>query len=138
MFENKKIFVLGMGKSGTSVAKLLAKNNHVLITDIKCDDHKMIEDLEDLGINVIITKEQDEIFDDSYDVVIKNPGVRLDHPVVLKAKKLHVPIITELEVAYRYLPDVKIVGITGSNTRKNKKNSCWKTGRKSFCNTGRN
>ena len=115
MFENKKIFVLGMGKSGTSVAKLLAKNNHVLITDIKCDDHKMIEDLEDLGINVIITKEQDEIFDDSYDVVIKNPGVRLDHPVVLKAKKLHVPIITELEVAYRYLPDVKIVGITGSN-----------------------
>lgn len=115
MFENKKIFVLGMGKSGTSVAKLLAENNHVLITDIKCDDHKMIEDLEDLGINVIITKEQNEIFDDSYDVVIKNPGVRLDHPVVLKAKKLHVPIITELEVAYRYLPDVKIVGITGSN-----------------------
>lgn len=115
MFKNKKMFVLGMGKSGVSVSKLLAKDNHVLITDIKCDDLELIKELEDLGINVIITKNQEEIFDDSYDYVIKNPGVRLDHPVVLKAKSFGIPIITELEVAYRYLPEVKIVGITGSN-----------------------
>ena len=38
MFKDKKIFVLGMGKSGKSVAKLLAKDNHVLITDVKCDN----------------------------------------------------------------------------------------------------
>ena len=115
MFKNKKIFVLGMGKSGVSVARLLAKENHVLITDIKCDDLELIKELEELGINVIITKKQNEIFDDSYDYVVKNPGVKIDHPVVLKANKFKVPIITELEVAYRYLPEVKIVGITGSN-----------------------
>lgn len=115
MFKDKKIFVLGMGKSGVSVAKLLAKDNHVLITDVKCDDLDLIKELEDMGINVIITKKQDEIFDDSYDYVVKNPGVRLDHPTVLKAKEFNVPVLTELEVAYRYLPKVKIVGITGSN-----------------------
>ena len=115
MFKNKKIFVLGMGKSGVSVARLLAKENHVLITDIKCDDLELIKELEGLGVNVIITKKQNEIFDDSYDYVVKNPGVKLDHPVVLMAKKFNVPILTELEVAYRYLPDVKIIGITGSN-----------------------
>ncbi len=115
MFKDKKIFVLGMGKSGCSVAKLLAADNHVLITDVKCDDLDVIKELEELGINVIITKNQSEIFDDSYDYVVKNPGVRLDHPVVLKAKDFNVPVITELEVAYRYLPEVKIVGITGSN-----------------------
>ena len=115
MFKNKKIFVLGMGKSGVSVAKLLAKDNHVLITDIKCDDLELIKELENLGVNVIITKNQEEIFDESYNYVVKNPGVRLDHPVVLKANKFRIPIITELEVAYRYLPSVKIVGITGSN-----------------------
>lgn len=115
MFKNKKIFVLGMGKSGVSVARLLAKENHVLITDIKCDDLELIKELEELGINVIITKKQNEIFDDSYDYVVKNPGVKLDHPVVLMAKKFNIPILTELEVAYRYLPDVKIIGITGSN-----------------------
>ena len=32
MFKNKKIFILGMGKSGVSVAKLLSKDNHILIT----------------------------------------------------------------------------------------------------------
>ena len=115
MFKDKKVFVLGMGKSGCSVAKLLATDNHVLITDVKCDDLDIIKELEDLGINVIITKNQGEIFDDSYDYVVKNPGVRLDHPVVLKAKEFNIPVITELEVAYRYLPEVKIVGITGSN-----------------------
>ena len=115
MFKNKKIFVLGMGKSGCSVAKLLATDNHVLITDVKCDDLNTVKELEQIGVNVIITKNQDEIFDDSYDYVVKNPGVRLDHPVVLEAQKLNIPIITELEVAYRYLPEVKIVGITGSN-----------------------
>ena len=115
MFKNQKIFVLGMGKSGVSVARLLAKENHVLITDIKCDDLELIKELEGLGVNVIITKKQNEIFDDSYDYVVKNPGVKLDHPVVLMAKKFNIPILTELEVAYRYLPDVKIIGITGSN-----------------------
>ena len=115
MFKDKKIFILGMGKSGVSVAKLLAKDNHVLITDVKCDDFDLIKELEGLGVNVIITKNQEEIFDDSYDYVIKNPGVRLDHPIVVKSKEYHIPILTELEVAYRYLPEVTIVGITGSN-----------------------
>ena len=58
MFKNKKIFILGMGKSGVSVAKLLAKDNHVLLTDIKCEDESQIKELEKLNINVIITKNQ--------------------------------------------------------------------------------
>ena len=114
MFKGKKIFILGMGKSGVSVARLLAKDNHVLITDIK-GDLNVISNLKKLGVNVIITKNQEEIFDDSYDIVVKNPGVRLDHPIVLKALEYKIPVITELEVAYRYLLDVKIIGITGSN-----------------------
>lgn len=114
MFENKKVFILGMGRSGNSVAKMLCKNNRVLITDIKsnAEEEKI---LKDLGVEVHITKNQAELLDESFDVVVKNPGVKLDHPVVIKANKYKIPIITELEVAYRYLPDVKIIGITGSN-----------------------
>ena len=115
MFKNKKFFVLGMGKSGISVAKLLAPDNEVLITDVKCDDFKLIKELEDLGISVVITKEQEEVFNSSFDYVVKNPGVKLDHPVVLRANRLGIPVITELEVGYLYLPKVKIIGITGSN-----------------------
>ena len=32
MFKNKKIFILGMARSGYEVAKLLAPDNKILIT----------------------------------------------------------------------------------------------------------
>ena len=114
MFNNKKIFILGMGRSGCSVAKLLSKKNKILITDMK-ENKDDISLLKNLGVEVFITDKQAELLDSSFDIVVKNPGVKLDHPVVLKAKELNIPIITELEVAYGYLPNVKIVGITGSN-----------------------
>ena len=114
MFKNKKIFILGMGRSGVSVAKLLSNDNNVLITDMK-ENKEDISLLENLGVEVKITDKQEELLDSTYNVIVKNPGIKLDHPVVLKAKELNIPIITELEVAYRYLPNVKIIGITGSN-----------------------
>lgn len=116
MYKNNRIFVLGMGRSGVAVSRLLSKNNHVLLTDVKCDDLDLIKELEDLGINVVITDNQDELLNDKFDYVVKNPGIRADNEAVVKAKKLNIPVINELEVAYNLLPkDVKIVGITGSN-----------------------
>ena len=35
MYNNKKILILGMARSGYEVAKLLYKNNEILITDSK-------------------------------------------------------------------------------------------------------
>ena len=35
MFKNKKIFVLGMARSGFEVSKLLSKENEVFVTDMK-------------------------------------------------------------------------------------------------------
>ncbi len=116
MYEGKKIFVLGMGRSGIAVSKLLCEKNHILLTDVKCDDLGLIKELEDMGINVVITKNQAELFNENFDYLVKNPGIRADHEVVVKAKKLGIPVINEMEVAYNLLPDgVKIVGITGSN-----------------------
>ena len=116
MFENKRVFILGMGKSGVSVAKLLSPISNVLITDVKNDNEEEIKELENLGVNVIITKDQVELFDEKYDFVIKNPGISQENNVVQEAIKLGIPVLTELEVAYNFLPkDVTIVGITGSN-----------------------
>ncbi len=116
MYKNKNIFVLGMGKSGCAVSRLLSKDNHILLTDIKCDDYDLIKELEKQNINVAITKEQDKLLNESVDILVKNPGIRADNKVVVKAKKLGIPVINEVEVAYNLLPKgVKIVGITGSN-----------------------
>ncbi len=115
-YKNKRIFVLGMARSGVAVSKLLSKDNHILLTDRKCDDLELIRELEQLGINVVITDEQTELLNENYDYVVKNPGVHPQNETVLKAKKLGIPVINEIEVAYNLLPrNVKIIGITGSN-----------------------
>ena len=35
MYKNKKIFILGMARSGYEVAKLLSSDNEIFITDMK-------------------------------------------------------------------------------------------------------
>ena len=105
-----------MGKSGVASSKLLCHDNHILLTDIKCDDYQLMDDLEELGINVVITDKQSELLDDKFDLIIKSPGIRTDNEVIIKAGKLKIPVVNEVEVAYNMLPkNVKIIGITGSN-----------------------
>ena len=117
MFENKKIFIFGMAKSGYEAAKLLSKyNNEILITDGKEQDPEHVKELTDLGVKVEITTEQIDLLDNSFDIMVKNPGIPANNPVVLKAKELGIKIINEIEMAYHFLPNnTKIVGITGSN-----------------------
>lgn len=117
MIENKKILILGMARSGVSVAKLLVEyNNNILITDMKEQESTVLKELHNLNIEVVIKENQEELLDESYDLVVKNPAIRKDNLAVLKAKSLNIPIINEVEVAYKFLPsDVTIIGITGSN-----------------------
>ena len=42
MYKNKKIFILGMARSGYEVAKLLAPDNKILITDVKPGETKTV------------------------------------------------------------------------------------------------
>ena len=117
MYENKKILILGAAKSGLAVAKLLAhRNNNITLSDInelKVEDQKM---LEDLGIKVVITSNQCDLIDTSYDLVIKNPAIMSTSDIVKKIENLKLRCENEIEVAYHFLPsDVTIIGVTGSN-----------------------
>lgn len=116
MYKNKKIFVLGMARSGYEVAKLLASNNEVFITDMKEQDENKVKELEKLGVTFKVSENSEELLDDSYNLVVKNPGIKYTHPCVLKARELGISVINEVEVAYHYIDkSVKIIGITGSN-----------------------
>lgn len=117
MYDNKKMFILGMARSGYEVAKLLSsKNCEILITDMKEQDENHVQELKKLNINLIVTDKPEDLLDETFDYVVKNPGIKLDHKVCLKAESLGIPVINELEVAYHYLPkNTKIIGITGSN-----------------------
>ncbi|MEG0826618.1 MAG: UDP-N-acetylmuramoyl-L-alanine--D-glutamate ligase [Bacilli bacterium] len=116
MFENKKILILGMARSGYEAAKVLVLNNQIVITDIKNQDEEKVRELRQMGVNLIITNEPDKILDETFDYVIKNPGIKFDNPCIVKANQLKIPITNEVEVAYQLLKGkVKIIGITGSN-----------------------
>ena len=120
MFENKKIFILGLARSGYQAAKyLIARGNEVILNDGKEEiklDQNQIQELRDLGVKLYFGSHPDDLLDDSFDYLIKNPGVPIDHKYVLKARELGVEVINEVEMAYRLLPEgVKLIGITGTN-----------------------
>lgn len=127
MYKNKKILVLGMARSGYEVSKLLSKyNNNILITDKKDQDINHIEELEELGVTFVKSEDPIELIDSSFDLVIKNPGIRYDHPLILKAIKLGIKVENELEVAYHFLPkDAFVIAITGANGKTTTTTLCY-------------
>lgn len=127
MFENKKIFVLGMARSGYEVSKLLSKyNNRILVTDKKDQDESHLRELNELGVEFIKSDDPINLLDDSYDLVIKNPGIRYDHPLILKAISLGIKVVNEVEVAYHFLPkDAFIIAVTGANGKTTTTTLCY-------------
>lgn len=120
MFENKKVFILGLARSGYQAAKILVeRGNEVILNDGKAEDkldQEQIKELRQLGVTLIFGEHPDDILDNTFDYLVKNPGVPIDHKYVLKARELGIEVINELEMAYRLLPEgVKIVAITGTN-----------------------
>lgn len=116
MLNDKKILVLGLARSGYHVTKLLASNNEIIVTDCNDPKEEVLKELENLNVKFIKSATAEEILNESFDIIIKNPGIEPKHPCVKKAETLNIPIVNEMEVAYHYLPkNVKIIGITGSN-----------------------
>ena len=120
MFENKKIVILGLARSGVAAAKFLAKRGcDITINDLKENhDSDMLNELKSLGVNIILGSHPDDLINSGVDYLIKNPGVPIDHKYVLEARELGVPVINEVEMAYLSIPkekNIKILAITGSN-----------------------
>ena len=130
MFENKKVVVLGLARSGEAASKFLRKRgcDVTAVDKVETYDDKVLDELESLGINVIIGSQPDDLIDSSVDYLIKNPGVPIDHKYVLKCKELGIPVINEVEMAYRCIPkdkNIKILSITGSNGKTTTTTLCY-------------
>ena len=120
MFEHNKILILGFARSGYEAAKLLIeRGNEVILNDSKEEekqDADKVKELREMGVQFVFGSHPDDLLDSSFDYLIKNPGVPIDHKYVLKARELGIEVINEVEMAYRLLPKgVQIVGITGTN-----------------------
>ena len=115
--KNSKIFVLGMARSGYEVSKYLSRyNNEIIVTDAKEQDRDKVKELETLGVKVVITDKPADLLDETFDLVIKNPGIKYTNPLIVKANSLGIAVVNEMEVASYFFPkNLQVIGVTGSN-----------------------
>ena len=114
-FTGKKVLVVGLARSGMAAIKVL----HELGADIVLSERKPAEELKELStlkeLGVTIVGQDMEVFDQHYDLCVKNPGVPYRSPF-MKALAMHgVPVITEIELAFQVAKPQHYIAITGTN-----------------------
>jgi len=113
---NKRVLVVGLGKSGVASALFLKKHGaKVSVSDTKSGDElrNEIPVLLDNGISVETGGHGDRTFR-GQDLIVVSPGVPVDAPPLVQARSLGESVIGEIELAAQFLPG-PIVAITGSN-----------------------
>ena len=114
--KNKRVLVVGLGKSGLSAAMFLRRQGaRVTVSDARSAVAlaKEIPALLDAGIMVesgghgLLTFRRQ-------DLIVVSPGVPMDTPEVKQVIGYGMPVIGELELASRFLKG-RVVAITGSN-----------------------
>ena len=113
--EGKKVLVVGLGRTGEALCRFLLSRK----ARITVSDKRQPEDLGDAvglwtkrGVAIQAGSHRLSHFIES-DLIVPSPGVPL-LPELEKAKTAGIPVISEVELAFRFLKG-KIVGITGSN-----------------------
>jgi UDP-N-acetylmuramoylalanine--D-glutamate ligase len=110
--DGAHVVVVGAARSGVAAAELLArKGARVTLTDMKAE----IADASRLraaGVTLELGAAEPRAVD-AADLVVMSPGVPLDLPAVSAAAQRGVPVIGELELAYRWLRG-RVIAITGT------------------------
>jgi UDP-N-acetylmuramoylalanine--D-glutamate ligase len=114
--KNKRVLVVGLGRSGVSSAIFLQEHGaKVIVSDSKAEAQlqKEVPALLDRGISIETGSHGERTFRDQ-DLIVVSPGVPSDQPQLQHARTLGIPVIGEVELAFRFLKG-KVLAITGSN-----------------------
>lgn len=114
--KNKRVLVVGLGRSGVSSAIFLQEHGaKVIVSDSKAEAQLQSEvpALLDRGISIETGRHGERTFRDQ-DLIVVSPGVPSDQPQLQHARTLGIPVIGEVELAFRFLRG-KVLAITGSN-----------------------
>ena len=116
-YENKKVLVMGLAKSGKAAARMLRQlNADVVINDqtpleVNADAKEMLSE----GFEVVTGGHPLELLERGFDMIVKNPGIPYRTvPLLTKAQELNIPIITEVEIAHD-ISEAPFIGITATN-----------------------
>ncbi len=108
--------MLGLAKSGVTAAALLHKlGAFVTVNDRKpFSENPEAQGLLEQGIKVICGEHPVELLDEGFELIVKNPGIPYNNPMIEGAIERDIPVITEVELAYE-ISEAPFIGITGTN-----------------------
>lgn len=119
----KTVLVIGAERTGVAVTEaLLAAGSAVILTDTKdyealSASENFLEPFEALPkthLTCLFGRQLPKTALAGVDTVVPSPGVPLTIPAIQEAYRRGIPVISEVEMAYR-LTDTPFVGITGTN-----------------------
>ncbi len=111
----ERLVILGAGESGIGAALLANKQGY----DVFVSDGGSIKEnyRTELELNNILFEEaqhsEDRIL--NANEVIKSPGISENADIIKKIRAKKIPVISEIEFAFRYIGNSKVIAITGSN-----------------------
>jgi UDP-N-acetylmuramoylalanine--D-glutamate ligase len=114
--RGKKVLVVGLARSGVAAARLLASRGAlVTANDVKPEAQLINEarELRSLGVMLSLGAHPESLFANA-DLITLSPGVPTDVAPLDAARRAGVEIISEVELAGRFLRG-RMIGITGSN-----------------------
>ena len=112
---SKRFVILGGGESGTGAAMLAKQKGYeVFVTDSGSLKDIYRSELQKAGIEFEEGQHTEEKILNA-DEVMKSPGIPETNEMVKKIRAKGIEVISEVELAYRFKGDSRIVAITGSN-----------------------
>ena len=110
----RRVVVFGAGRSGLAAANFLARRGlDVTLTDVRPSSELHIEDRLHPRVHHAFGGHPDDLLD-AVDTVIVSPGISRDVPPLRRAAARGIPLISEIELAFRHLRG-KVVAVTGTN-----------------------
>jgi UDP-N-acetylmuramoylalanine--D-glutamate ligase len=110
--KGKRVTVFGLGRSGMAAAKkLIALGAVVRLTD--ANPQADVSAFDGLGLEIELGQHSSMIVEGD-DLIVVSPGVHIDLPVLVEAAGKNIPIISELELASRFITK-PIIAVTGTN-----------------------
>lgn len=115
--KDKKVLVLGLGKSGQAAIRLLEHFGAKITINDGSPKEKIAHYDEYIkkGMEVIYGGMPEELFERDFDFVVKVPGINYHAPYVLRLKERGIPVLTEIELGYQVAMPQHYVAITGTN-----------------------
>lgn len=112
---SKRLVILGAGESGVGAALLAKQKGYdVFVSDESSLKENYRNELIRAGIEFEEGKHSEERILTAGEVV-KSPGIPEKNAMVKKIRAQGIPVISEIELAFRHKGDSRIIAITGSN-----------------------